>query len=444
MLPFVMPTADQFFASPKRVFAHYFWPYPLSLDNQLAASDYYNTQYLTVNGESGKHADYGGLLRIRPLPVAPSGAGYILTNLQTEIQTALARGITGFCVDILSITGALSVSALSPHGHLNDLIAAATAVDPRFAIIPMLDMTALLWTIPDVIQIMSLPTYALPDGRKVMAAFDSNPNVTWWQSVITALNAANINIAFWPVFLGAPTDAGVLNPLVHTVGGWGTATPVSAGALTAAGAHAAGLGAMLPMLTQQFRPDQEDYWEAHGTATLRASWAQAIATDADCVQCVTWNDFSESGQVCPYTDATLALDIGTGFYDLTGYYASWFATGSAPPITQDVLYWCYRRQSINSLHPNQPDNFAIVGPPGVDEIECLAFLTLPGVVKINGYGANAPAGISSWTAPLVPGVPTFTLMRNGSNVFYGSGGVPIVAQTAAGNLDLTYFSGSIS
>ena len=32
-LPFVMPSIDRFFNSSKRVVAHYFWPFPLSIDN---------------------------------------------------------------------------------------------------------------------------------------------------------------------------------------------------------------------------------------------------------------------------------------------------------------------------------------------------------------------------------------------------------------------------
>ena len=46
----------------KVVFAHYFTPYPVSLDNADPASDYYARNYLNFNGESGKYVAYGGLL----------------------------------------------------------------------------------------------------------------------------------------------------------------------------------------------------------------------------------------------------------------------------------------------------------------------------------------------------------------------------------------------
>lgn len=61
-------------AGGKLVFAHYFTPYPLSLDNASADGDYYTRNYLNPGGESGKHEKYGGLLRDRPLPTPPKAA----------------------------------------------------------------------------------------------------------------------------------------------------------------------------------------------------------------------------------------------------------------------------------------------------------------------------------------------------------------------------------
>ena len=49
-----MPTTDTVFKSSKKVFAHYFYPFPLSIDNKAPSNDYYNTQYLITNGESNK------------------------------------------------------------------------------------------------------------------------------------------------------------------------------------------------------------------------------------------------------------------------------------------------------------------------------------------------------------------------------------------------------
>lgn len=67
-LPFELPSTATLRASSHKVFAHYFTPYPISLNNKAGADDYYTKNYLNPAGESGKHAAYGGLLRDRPFP----------------------------------------------------------------------------------------------------------------------------------------------------------------------------------------------------------------------------------------------------------------------------------------------------------------------------------------------------------------------------------------
>lgn len=66
----------------KKVFAHYTPEFPLSLDNNPPASDFYQNAYLTPTGESGKHTAYGGLLRDRPVGVS---SGTTQTNGWTMV-----------------------------------------------------------------------------------------------------------------------------------------------------------------------------------------------------------------------------------------------------------------------------------------------------------------------------------------------------------------------
>jgi len=110
---------------------------------------------------------------------------------------------------------------------------------------------------------------------------------------------------------------------------------------------------MMPVDPQQFRPKDFLFWEAGNSATVRNAWMSAILGASDWVQLVTWNDFSESSQIEPTTDSTLAGNIGTGFYNLNGYYASWYLTGQAPAITHDVLYYFYRREPVKAVGPAQ-------------------------------------------------------------------------------------------
>ena len=438
-LPFVMP--DPFSSnSSKRVLAHYFYPFPMSLDNAPAATDYYNRNYLSINGEGGKHAAYGGYLRQRPMPVPVGGlTAYQLANMQTEVSDAIARGITGFAIDLLSLS-----DALDTQGSLTRLFEAAQAVDPRFWVMPMLDMSSMSTLTQD--QAVQILTYCakfpnvsrIADGRLLFSAYmASKQNLAWWTGVIASLNKANINVAFIPIELGSPIST-PFDPIAIGTGNWGTAIPSVAKGPAAY---------MQPILTQQFRPKSTSFWECVGFDTFRNYWESAIRDGSQYCQIITWSDYSESGQVQPYTDATLASNIGTAFYDLAAYYGAWFVSGEAPVITKDVLYWNYRIMTSKAAHPNQTDNFTVQSSqPEVSNIECLAFLTEPGTVLINGTSFAAPAGISSFKVPVAAGQPKMTLQRNGSNVFqgtcpltiYGSGGSP------AGTLDLTYWGGSIS
>jgi len=430
ILPFTPP---DYFSYQKRVFAHYFYPFSLQIGSSPAAADYYNTQYLAPGGEKGIHAAYGGYLRSRPLALPTQNSQ--IANMQTEVRMAIARGITGFTFDILSLA-----DALSPVGHLNLMLQAAAAVDTRFWVVPMLDMSSLVGlTQAQAVQLISSfmhPSYArLPDGRLLITAFNASfQPILWWQQVITALNLQDVDMAFIPIFLGGPAS----NPLAtisHGFGGWGTATPAAAAAAPPC--------MMMPVLPQQFRPKDQIFWEAGNTASFRAGWMNAIQSNAQYVQIVTWSDFSESGQVQPYTDATLNPSIGTAFYDLTAYYAAWFVSGVQPPIVADRLYWCYRRMGSTAAHSSQPDAFKVVGAAETSNIEALAFLTASGTVVINGAATACPAGITSVMVPTAPGTPQFRLQRDGSDVFefkglqiYGSGGSP------SGTLDLTYWGGS--
>jgi hypothetical protein len=197
-LPFTMPTTDVLFNSPRKVFAHYFYPNPLSIDNKLASEDYYNTQYLNKNGEKNKWLSQGGFLRQRPLAVGiSSDHNWKLVNMKREVRMAIARGITGFTFDVMSID-----QAIDPNSHLHLMLKAAQAVDPRFKIVVMPDLAALRSNADAVTRIIasvaaSPAAYRLADGRLVVSAFAASNNLpNWWASILSQLKAQNINVAF--------------------------------------------------------------------------------------------------------------------------------------------------------------------------------------------------------------------------------------------------------
>lgn len=452
-VPLTMPSADALFSSAKKVFAHYFFPFPVSLDNSPPAIDYYNTQYLTKNGESDKWLSQGGFLRQRPLGKNHSAsATWELLNMQAEVRAAIARGITGFTFDIMSVS-----EATGSDSPLQLLLAAAQAVDSRFKIVVMPDLTALGSNSSAVVQIIAAvannpSAYHLSDGRLVASAFDAAVNSAgWWTSVLNQLNARGIKVAFVPTFLNWANSAASFAAITYGLGDWGTATAGAAGSMQDVPEivrSTYGKIFMMPVDPQQYRPKDFLYWEAGNSSSFRNAWMSSINGAAEWVQLVTWNDFSESGQISPYTDTTLRGDIGTGYYDMNGYYAAWFLTGQKPAITHDVLYYFYRREPSTAAGPAQSQLDTSVTGAMADDIELVAFLTSPAQLKItigtNTYTQDAAAGIASFKVPSQPGTPLFTLSRNGADVFSFEGGVQIYGMSGipSGVQDLTYWSGS--
>jgi len=92
----------------------------------------------------------------------------------------------------------------------------------------------------------------------------------------------------------------------------------------------------------------------------------------------------------------------------------------------------------------------VPGGAASDEIELLAFLTEPGILKIKigsqEYVQSAPAGMTSFKVATQAGSPVFSLSRGGSEVFSYQGPIQIFDQggTPSGVLDMTYWSGSAS
>jgi hypothetical protein len=449
-LPIEMPPADVLFAASKKVFAHYFNRFPLSLDNKEAGADYYATQYLNPHGEHDKWLAEGGFLRSRPLPIPPGqDPTFIVENLKKEVRLAISRGITGFTFDILALDD------LRPGSFLPNMLKAVSEVDGRFQIVLMPDMAALGPDPGKVIEIVKAmyhqpSLFHLPDGRLVIEPFlsESVPPSAW-EGMMSQLARDDLKVAFIPTFLSPKYLATYSGPS-DGFGTFGTPLPTQKAVikLGTVFAHAEAKLFMAGISGQGYRPKEYRYWESEGSLAYRDSWLGAIEADADWVQLTTWNDFSESTQILPYTDGEDAS--GTGYFNLTGYYASWFLTGRAPSITHDVIYYFHRKQPIAAAAPNagKAVKSAVFWQPGKDIIEVVGFLKTPGtlMVSIDGheYKKEVGAGVQWFSAPLGEGTPHFSLLRGNDVVIAFDGKTPIVGSAGlpGGYADLTYWSGS--
>lgn len=403
---FDMPSAAALDASERRVFAHYFTPYPISIDNKAAGVDYYTRNYNAPDGEGGNHAAYGGFFRQRPLPRPVSAStSWDLEDMKTEVRRASAAGIDGFTVDILGLTGI--------HWYrLQLLLDASAAVDPAFQIVLMPDANTSVVADPVVLadklaSIARHPSvYRLTDGRLVVSPFlAERRSAAWWANWMTLMDARGVKVAFVPTLLGYTANINAFDPISYGVSVWGGRSPATIGSLAAlsADAHARGLVWMQPVALQDARPKTGVYDEANNTETLRTMWTTARTADADWVQIVTWNDYSESTEISP------SSHTGSSPLDLNSYYLVAFKLG-VPPIVRDQVVLSHRVHA----HAARPTGgqTRLMGlragsSPGRDQVEVLTFMRQAARVEVSvgshQYSYQAPAGVHAQLFPLALG-----------------------------------------
>ncbi len=435
--PFDAPPLATLRASPKKVFAHYFSPYPISIDNKDPAVDYYAKNYLQPTGENSKFAYCGGFLKERPLPQPPrpADADYQLLNLEQEVRRGVALGLDGFTYDILSTTG-------THWERLLKLLDAASNADPDFRIVLMPDMTstykgtdaeARTAFVASMSEVDGHPAvYHTEGGQLLLAPFGADKrSPAWWAATFQALADVGIDAALWPVFVSPWSPATVSFqaelPLLGT-SSWGPATVSGATgyASNVQKAHDLGVQWMAPIRPQDSRPKDLIYSEAGNTQTLRLLWDAAITGDADWAQLITWNDYSEASELSPSSAIQWAL------FDLTAYYVTWFKTGAPPPIVRDAIYYSHRIQATTAMPDlsKQTEVYKPVngGQPS-DEIELLAFLTAAATLEIEVGGVvkslDVAAGIASFRVPLVEGTPVFRIVRDAATVAEVTSDFPI-------------------
>ena len=402
------------------VFAHYFPPYPISLDNKKPTEDYYARHYLSPDGENGKFANIGGLLRDRPVERSPLGSTWRIADMETEVRHAIEAGLDGFAVDILGLSG-------QNWDRTVLLMQAASNVSSSFKIMLQPDATASAGSASAsdlaaaLAKLASYPSvYKTASGQVVISPFKAEKKTpAQWQEVLTIMkNKHGVSTAFLPLFLNASkmTDyASMSIGFSH----WGPRDPkvAATGADWAAKAHALGKLWMQPVAVQDVRPNGKTYDEAGNTEALRATWDLAISDGADMAILTTWNDYSEGTSFAP------SDDHGFAFLDIGKYYLTKFKTGSYPAITKDVLYVTHRVQSYKTLPPYSgvmTQRSGSSNTPARDTVEVLSFLTSPATVEVTvgtkSYSYSAPAGVSAKLFPLATGYTTASAVRSGKTV----------------------------
>lgn len=405
------------FGTDAKVFAHYYPFYPISYENLPPDRDYYAREFLTPDGENGKHAAYAGYLRDRPIPRAPLGGDWRMQDKRNEIRDAKAAGLDGFQVNILDLFG--------QNWDWANQIMKASDLEGDFTVVPMLDQTTLandsVTEIADkTAELLQYESTQTIGGEKVVSTFCAEcRTVAWWTEFIRQMEQVHgIPIKFIATFVGGTVaQMREFAPIAYGVGSWGTRNAENALRMPnyAASAHELGLKWMSAVAVQDARPRWSTYAEAGNTDTLRATWQRAREDGADFVQLTTWNDFSESTQFAP------SVAHGRVFVDLNRYFADWYKKGAPPAIFEDHVYVTHRIQKydadpasgIKLMQPNLGGSK--VAPR--DTAEALVLLTAPATVTLTS-GANTvtkalPAGLSTVLVPLDYGTVSARVVRDG-------------------------------
>jgi hypothetical protein len=421
----------------RKVFAHYMPTFPISLDNKDGDQDYYATQYLTVQGEHGKHAAYGGYLRDRPLPRAASDrSDWQTADFETEIGQAKSVGIDGFAVDVLESHASSNV--------VDRIMGAATAVGD-FAILVTPDVTGPIGELSadafaaDIAPYLSAQSaFHLDDGRPVLGAYAAErKSAAWWTNVLNILRTTyKTSAAFVPTFLNVGDAPESFAPFSYGFSMWGGRNP-TAMADTDLG-HGSPIDVirrtrqlgklwMQPVAFQDARPHSGVFEEADNGQTNRLGWQLADETRAEWVQLITWNDYSESTAMAP------SVAHGWRILDMNAYDISWFKTGAPPAVDRDALFVSFRDQPVNATPRYPQTTLTRVVSTSVaprDTIEVVAFATAPGKVSLTTGSqvrtCDVAAGRTVCTFPLSLGSFSATMTRDGATV-----------ATAQSNADIT-------
>lgn len=426
-LAFNLPARSVLRSSSRKVFAHYLPSMPLSFDNRAPQVDYWTLNYLHPNGENGKHAAYGGFTRDRPLgrPVR-SESSWRLSDMKTEVRQAIRAGIDGFSVDLLTLRG----------GHPNTrnielLLRAAHAVDPRFSIMLVPDMTTSVGAktpaqlAADLARLAKYPAaFRLSDGRLVVSPFKAEAHSpSWWSQLISRMRSTyRIRVAFVPQFLDLGANLDRFSRISYGMSHWGTRNPAwnnpdvtSAGSTRARAktVRARGMLWMQPVSYQDERPRDGVYDEAQNTRNLRLTWRMAMRTKARWVQLVTWNDYVEGSHFAP------SLRRGWAPLDISAYYLTWFKTGRRPAIKRNAVYLTHRRQ-LWSVRPQYDQSVLMKvrgGSRPRNTVEAITFLRTKASVWITVGGkttrCTVQRGVGACTVPLRPGKVSVRVTRLG-------------------------------
>ncbi|KAJ6595021.1 glycoside hydrolase family 71 protein [Mycena vulgaris] len=377
--------------------------------------------------------------------MAQNAFSYSQADWTNDINTAKATGIDGFALNV----------ALPDYEVDRVATAFVAAENANFKLFFSFDMSR-TWQASDIISLVAThatsPAMLTYNGGVLVSTFSGEGNGdAFWAGIKSTLAAQGIKTTFAPAFITFrdPAQANTLLSNFPSIDGffnwWSWPNDVNANLTTATdiayknAAHTRGGPYIMSVSPWQFKDiDQNNAWVELGDTLWNYRWLQAIQdVKPDIIEIVTWNDYAEShyiGDINPNVDlGTAAPNYVNGFPHaawriIAQYYISWYKTGVAPTVTNDVVVFWYR------AHPKDVSCSGGWLPRmstfPVDAVFAMSLLSTPATISLDIGSTHAQftgqvgASIGSVNFPVEDAmIPFIQIIRNGQTVKSGFGSV---------------------
>jgi len=388
----------------------------------------------------------------------PTGGGFsTIENYKREIQTAQENGIDGFALNC----GNWTVKEDYYKKRTLAIYQAAAELGTDFKLMISADFATGLEDreVKDMVDsFRNHPNQFTYKGRHVLSTFAGNRRIAEY---LREQFQGDQAICFVPFFYPSPAKEMPEQPQIDQVydmchdvvdgffhfGAAGTTDQiVRCNRELAAkwiGSGKLYMGSVTPHYRGAHRNNNRIF-EMGGIEGYARQWESCIASDANWVQIVTWNDWGERSTVSPFKEASFAnrqwdsrMLSHEGFLRAGRYYASWFKKGVPPVIEADEIVYSYQ------LHPKDaaPPEAAPFGAERLaDKVYATAFVKEPATLEVNGIRFElATSGVHHVSVPMQMGPQYFRLIRNGETVLDKTGEFDISEKPDIGSFNV--FSG---
>ncbi|KAJ7890998.1 glycoside hydrolase family 71 protein [Mycena olivaceomarginata] len=370
--------------------------------------------------------------------MAQNAFSYSQQDWTNDINTAKATGLDGFALNI----------ALPDYEVDRVATAFVAAENANFKLFFSVDMSR-SWQQSDIVSLVathaSSPAMLTYNGGVLVSTFEGEGNGNdFWAAIKTSLANEGIKITFAPAFISFrdPSQTGTLLSSFPSIDGffnwWSWPNDVDTTLTTDTdiayrdAAHSRGGPYIMSVSPWQFKDiDQNNAWVELGDTLWKYRWEQAIQdVKPDIIEIVTWNDYAEShyiGDINPNVDlGTAAPNYVNGFPHaawriIAQYYISWYKTGKAPTVTNDVVVFWYR------AHPKSVTCSGGWAPRmasfPADAVFAMSLLSSPATISLDigsthaQFDAGVGAAIGSVNFPVEDSqIPFIQIIRNGQTV----------------------------